>query len=93
MGLFKAWLDTGTLDDLLTAANFIATTEKRQCLKVNCPKEVTFRNGWITENRLREIAEPLHKIGSGEYLPNLIAVKSIVVKIIEHRVFGVEWGA
>jgi glucose-1-phosphate thymidylyltransferase len=72
MGRGTAWLDTGTHDDLLAAANFIATIEKRQGLKVNCPEEVAFRNGWISENKLREIAEPLRKSGYGEYLLNLI---------------------
>lgn len=75
MGRGTAWLDTGTHDDLLAAANFIATIEKRQGLKVNCPEEVAFRNGWITEDQLREIAEPLRKSGYGEYLLNLINVR------------------
>lgn len=72
MGRGTAWLDTGTHDDLLAAANFIATIEKRQGLKVNCPEEVAYRNGWITEDKLREIAEPLRKSGYGEYLLGLI---------------------
>jgi len=73
MGRGTAWLDTGTHDDLLAAANFIATIEKRQGLKVNCPEEVAFRNGWITAIKLREIAEPLRKSGYGEYLLKLIS--------------------
>lgn len=72
MGRGTAWLDTGTHDDLLAAANFISTIEKRQGLKVNCPEEVAFRNGWITATKLREIAEPLRKSGYGEYLLGLI---------------------
>ena len=72
MGRGTAWLDTGTHDDLLAAAQFIATIDKRQGLKVNCPEEVAYRNGWITENKLREIAEPLRKSGYGEYLLKLI---------------------
>ena len=72
MGRGMAWLDTGTHDDLLAAANFIATIEKRQGLKVNCPEEVAFRNGWITAAKLREIAEPLCKSGYDEYLLGLI---------------------
>ena len=72
MGRGTAWLDTGTHDDLLAAANFISTLEKRQGLKVNCPEEVAFRNGWLSEEKLREIAEPLRKSGYGEYLLNLI---------------------
>jgi glucose-1-phosphate thymidylyltransferase len=72
MGRGTAWLDTGTHDDLLAAANFISTIEKRQGLKVNCPEEVAYRNGWLSEEKLREIAKPLCKSGYGEYLLNLI---------------------
>ncbi|MCM2680116.1 glucose-1-phosphate thymidylyltransferase RfbA [Echinimonas agarilytica] len=72
MGRGTAWLDTGTHDDLLAAAQFIATVDKRQGLKVNCPEEVAFRNGWISEVKLREIAEPLRKSGYGEYLLSLL---------------------
>ncbi len=77
MGRGTAWLDTGTHDDLLAAANFIATIEKRQGLKVNCPEEVAYRHGWITAGKLKEIAEPLRKSGYGEYL----------LKLIDERVF------
>jgi len=72
MGRGTAWLDTGTHDDLLAAANFISTIEKRQGLKVNCPEEVAYRNGWLNEEKLREIAQPLLKSGYGEYLLQLI---------------------
>jgi glucose-1-phosphate thymidylyltransferase len=75
MGRGTAWLDTGTHDDLLAAAQFIATIDKRQGLKVNCPEEVAFRNGWITEDKLREIAAPLVKSGYGAYLLKLINEK------------------
>ena len=77
MGRGTAWLDTGTHDDLLAAAQFIATIDKRQGLKVNCPEEVAYRNGWLSEAKLREIAQPLRKSGYGEYL----------IKLIEERVF------
>jgi glucose-1-phosphate thymidylyltransferase len=77
MGRGTAWLDTGTHDDLLAAAQFISTIDKRQGLKVNCPEEVAYRNGWLSEEKLREIAEPLRKSGYGEYL----------LKLIEERVF------
>lgn len=73
MGRGTAWLDTGTHDDLLAAANFISTIEKRQGLKVNCPEEVAYRNGWLSEGKLREIAQPLRKSGYGEYLLKLIS--------------------
>jgi glucose-1-phosphate thymidylyltransferase len=53
----------------------ISTIEKRQGLKINCPEEVAYRNGWLTVEKLRDIAQPLRKIGYGEYLRNLIDVK------------------
>ena len=77
MGRGTAWLDTGTHDDLLAAAQFIATIDKRQGLKVNCPEEVAFRNGWLSADKLREIAQPLRKSGYGEYL----------LKLIDERIF------
>lgn len=77
MGRGTAWLDTGTHDDLLAAAQFIATIDKRQGLKVNCPEEVAYRNGWLSAEKLREIAQPLRKSGYGEYL----------LKLIDERVF------
>ena len=77
MGRGTAWLDTGTHDDLLAAAQFIATIDKRQGLKVNCPEEVAFRNGWLSIDKLRDIAQPLRKSGYGEYL----------LKLIDERVF------
>lgn len=75
MGRGTAWLDTGTHDDLLAAANFISTIEKRQGLKVNCPEEVAFRNGWLSAEKLQEIAESLRKSGYGEYLLKLLDEK------------------
>jgi len=72
MGRGTAWLDTGTHDDLLAAAQFIATIDKRQGLKINCPEEIAYRNKWISTERLKQIAEPLKKSGYGEYLLNLI---------------------
>ncbi len=75
MGRGTAWLDTGTHDDLLAAAQFIATIDKRQGLKVNCPEEVALRNGWLTPDELRLIAEPLRKSGYGDYLLRLLDEK------------------
>ena len=72
MGRGTAWLDTGTHDSLLQAAQFIETIEKRQGLKVNCPEEVAYRMGFINEQQLRELAEPLLKSGYGEYLISLL---------------------
>lgn len=75
MGRGTAWLDTGTHDSLLDAAQFISTLEKRQGLKVNCPEEVAFRSGFIDEQKLRELAAPLKKSGYGEYLLALLETK------------------
>jgi len=72
MGRGTAWLDTGTHDSLLQAAQFIETLEKRQGLKVNCPEEIAYRMGFIDEQQLRALAEPLRKSGYGEYLINLL---------------------
>lgn len=72
MGRGSAWLDTGTHESLLDATQFIATLEKRQGLKVNCPEEVAYRSGFITAEQLKELAEPLRKSGYGEYLLRLL---------------------
>jgi glucose-1-phosphate thymidylyltransferase len=68
MGRGHAWLDTGTQDSLVEASSFIQTIEKRQGLKVCCPEEVAFRNGWLSKKELQSLAEPLAKSGYGEYL-------------------------
>ncbi|WP_153914051.1 glucose-1-phosphate thymidylyltransferase RfbA [Shewanella sp. TC10] len=75
MGRGTAWLDTGTLDDLLDAANFIRAIEKRQGLKINCPEEVAYRMGYIDDKQLSELAKPLVKAGYGKYLLSLIDSK------------------
>ncbi len=72
MGRGTAWLDTGTHDSLLQAAQFIETIEKRQGLKVNCPEEVAYRMGYITSEQLQALAQPLRKSGYGEYLLGLL---------------------
>lgn len=72
MGRGTAWLDTGTHDDLLGAAHFIETIERRQGLKVNCPEEVAYKNGWLSADELKMIAQPLVKSGYGKYLLNLL---------------------
>jgi glucose-1-phosphate thymidylyltransferase len=72
MGRGYAWLDTGTHDSLLEAGQFIATLEKRQGLKVACPEEIAFRQGWIDADQVRKLAQPLAKNGYGQYLLRLI---------------------
>jgi len=68
LGRGYAWLDTGTNESLLQASNFIATIEARQGLRVCCPEEIAFQNGWIDAEQLRRLAQPLRKSGYGEYL-------------------------
>ncbi|WP_055048472.1 glucose-1-phosphate thymidylyltransferase RfbA [Devosia sp. A16] len=72
MGRGFAWLDTGTHDSLLEAGQFIATLEKRQGFKVACPEEIAWRNGWIDDEALARLAEPLKKSGYGMYLMALL---------------------
>ncbi|MFN3844086.1 MAG: glucose-1-phosphate thymidylyltransferase RfbA [Rehaibacterium terrae] len=68
LGRGFAWLDAGTHDSLLEASLFIQTIEKRQGLKIACIEEVAYRNGWISKEQLKALAEPLLKSGYGEYL-------------------------
>ncbi|RZU98351.1 glucose-1-phosphate thymidylyltransferase RfbA [Spiribacter vilamensis] len=67
-----AWLDTGTHDSLLDAGQFIQTLEKRQGLKVGCPEEVAWNEGWIDSLQLERLAQPLIKSGYGSYLMDLL---------------------
>jgi glucose-1-phosphate thymidylyltransferase len=67
-----AWLDTGTHDSLLEAGQFIATLERRQGLKVACPEEIAYRQGWISADKLQELARPMLKNGYGQYLLGLL---------------------
>jgi glucose-1-phosphate thymidylyltransferase len=72
MGRGYAWLDTGTHDSLIEAGQFIATIEKRQGLKVACPEEIAWRQGWIDDEGLERCAAALGKSGYGEYLRGLL---------------------
>jgi glucose-1-phosphate thymidylyltransferase len=67
-----AWLDTGTVDDLNEAANFVRTIESRQGLRVGVPEEAAWRLGWLSDDELRQRAEPLVKSGYGRYLLSLL---------------------
>jgi len=72
LGRGYAWLDTGTHESLQQAASFIETIEARQGLKVACPEEISFMKGWIDEEQVKRLAEPLRKSGYGEYLLQLL---------------------
>lgn len=72
LGRGFAWLDTGTHDSLSEASNFIEVIEKRQGLKVACLEEIAFNKGWITREKLRELAKPMLKNGYGRYLSGLL---------------------
>ena len=72
LGRGMAWLDTGTHDSLCDATNFIQTVERRQGLKIACPEEIAFRNGYIDAEQLVRLADPMVKNGYGEYLMGLV---------------------
>jgi len=72
LGRGYAWLDTGTHESLQQAASFIETIETRQGLKVACPEEISYLKGWIDEQQIKRLAEPLLKSGYGEYLLELL---------------------
>ena len=67
-----AWLDTGTVDSLHEASSFIKTLENRQGIKISCPEEIAWRNGWISNEYLISLAKPLFKSGYGKYLISLL---------------------
>jgi glucose-1-phosphate thymidylyltransferase len=75
MGRGYAWLDTGTHESLLEASHFIETIEKRQGLKVACPEEIAYRQGYISARKLRALARPLAKSGYGQYLQRVLSDK------------------
>ena len=67
-----AWLDTGTFDSLLDAANYVRTIEERQGLKIGVPEEVAWRMGFIDDEQLSRLAEPMVRSGYGHYLLDLL---------------------
>jgi glucose-1-phosphate thymidylyltransferase len=73
LGRGYAWLDTGTHESLQQAANFIETIESRQGLKIACPEEIAFLQGWIDEAQVERLARPLRKSGYGDYLLGLLS--------------------
>jgi glucose-1-phosphate thymidylyltransferase len=75
LGRGYAWLDTGTHDSLLEAGHFIATIEKRQGLKIACPEEVAWRQGWVDDRQLERCAAALGKSAYGQYVRGLLATR------------------
>ncbi|MEI6691956.1 MAG: glucose-1-phosphate thymidylyltransferase RfbA [Chlorobium sp.] len=77
LGRGFAWLDTGTHESFQEAGNFIQTVEKRQGLKISCPEEIAWRKGWITDNELLSLSEPLMKSQYGQYLVRLLDQREV----------------
>ena len=75
LGRGAAWLDTGTIDNLLSASQFVQTIESRQGLKIACPEEIAYRMGYISAEQLKALATPLRKSGYGEYLMSVLNEK------------------
>ena len=79
LGRGFAWLDTGTHDSLSEASTFVETIEKRQGLKIACLEGIAYRNGWISEEKMRELAKPMLKNQYGQYLLRVIEEKKAEV--------------
>ena len=75
MGRGMAWLDTGTHESLLEASQYIETIERRQGLKIACPEEIAYRQGWISADKIKELAHPMAKNGYGQYLLKMLTEK------------------
>ncbi len=80
LGRGFAWLDTGTHDSLLEASQYIQTVEKRQGLKVSCPEEIAFRQGWIDATQMKLLANQLSKNGYGAYLHQVLEEENIRIE-------------
>ena len=80
-----AWLDTGTHDSLSEASTFIEVLEKRQGLKVACLEGIAYRKGWITADKLKEVAQPMLKNDYGKYLMSILGErKDDITKNLEY---------
>ena len=90
LGRGFAWLDTGTHDSLSEASTFIEVVEKRQGLKIACLEAIAYRKGWITEGRLRELAQPMLKNQYGQYLLKVIEEKKREVDSDTFRDAGID---
>jgi glucose-1-phosphate thymidylyltransferase len=76
MGRGYAWLDTGTHASLIAAGEFIAAIETRQALKIACPEEIAYRQGFISDGQIRELARPLKNTQYGEYLLRMLSERT-----------------
>jgi glucose-1-phosphate thymidylyltransferase len=78
LGRGMAWLDTGTPETLMQAANFIETIEERQGLKIACIEEIAYRMGFINADQLKKLAQPLIKNGYGQYLMDILRYEGLL---------------
>ena len=90
LGRGFAWLDTGTHDSLSEASTFIEVVEKRQGLKIACLEAIAYRKGWISEERMRELAQPMIKNQYGKYLLKVIDEKKAEVDSDTFRNAGID---
>ncbi len=74
LGRGYAWFDTGTHRDLVDASSFVRSLEERQGLRICCPEEIAWRNGWLSDDALARAARRLEKSGYGRYLMSLLSI-------------------